>query len=545
MMLYPLRMPVCVAIFCASLWCPSASGQVWGSANVWSGVENEWVTEAAVAGDFIAMAGSFQGEIEIGGVILQSQGGFDIFLAVFSSDSTLIHVLSAGGPEDDSPTALAVTQDGSVLLGGEFTDQLLLGDTALSPISGSSGIFIVGFDSSGQMENVMQWSGTGLEQLTGLCALPGGGFAAAGYFSDTLKLPDTVVIANSNPAAFLSVHHTTGLTKRVHVIGETGNARASALTMRTDGQQIFMAGNYQGTVSFAGETLTASASGTDIFIVSVDEEGNPLWMTGAKGAWDDQVTALSAGESDALYLTGYAVGNLTFSDEIAIQSADLREDIFVARYRADGHPVWAVALQDPGEETGQAVISSGSRLYVAGRYSETFTYGGQSLVSPSGLLQSVLLALDTAGNYQYLMPIHASGLCLAEVVEVFPDGQPLVAGGFTVNLDLPPFQVEALGGFDAFWAVLAEQPTPVSNETPEHIKGVATWPNPASSVVHFKWPEPIVHWQLSDAAGRYLPVTSIPGENLDVKALPAGIYFLTAQGRSGQLYWTKVAVAGQ
>lgn len=524
---------------------PLAYSQQWASAELVSGPANEWITEVASTGNFTAIAGSFQGETVISGEVLQSKGGFDIFVALYDADGTLLWVRSVGGTGLDNPSALSVSESGDVLLGGEYTGQLELQDTALVPAIGSTGAFAVIFNLESHVQTIAQMSGTGLERVAATEFLSDGDFVVAGYFSDSLRLADTVVAASSDPAAFLSVFHKSGTVASVHIIGESGNARASALAVTPTGKQIVMAGNYQGTVAFAGVTLTASASGTDLFLLSIDTEGNPLWMTGAKGAWDDQVTALCTDASDAVYMTGYLVGNLVVSDEIALQSADFSEDIFVAKYFSDGHLVWAKSFADAGEETGEAIAVREGHLVILSRYQERFSTGGQTIISPSSFEQSALIEIDTAGTFQQLVPIHSSDLCLAEDVAASSSGY-VVVGGFTGEIQLPPFTLQSVGGFDGFRSLLGEQATAAAPGLVwQPSQRVTVWPNPAVVSVNFEWPEALESWCLTDLSGQRLPLPEQPADLLEISHLTPGIYLLTATGQSGVLYQCRIVLVNR
>lgn len=520
----------------------SVEAQEWAVARLVSGFDNEWVTHLSSSEEYVVVAGSFRGHVKIGSETLESTGGFDIFLAWYKPDGELIRVRQLKGPESDFPTALVATPDGEVWSGGTYTDFIVIGDSMFTPDFGSSGAFVVRWNTEGVPVDVTQCSGTGLEQITGIAPLSGGGFALGGYMSESCLLADTVIVATSNPAAFLSVHDSSGTVQRVHVIGDAGTVRATALTVLSDGSQLALAGNYQGTVSFAGDTLTAAASGTDIFLASMDAHGTPLWMTGAKGAWDDQAVALATDEAGTFYLTGYLVGNLTFSNQIPLQSADFQEDIFLARYHRNGSPIWALALQDPGEETGEALAIGGGKVYLVGHYSESLTIGGQTAISPSGMVQSVCVVLDTAGQFENLIPLHSNELSLAAAVTVLPGGQPAIGGGFSGSLTLPPEQLEALGGFDAYWAVWDEQTTSLHSPISLPPKLLTPWPNPSTTAINIEWPERPVLWLLVNQSGHIFPLCGPLSDRIEVSHLPTGMYDLITTGPSGKRYLARFSV---
>lgn len=517
------------------------SAQSWAFVEPIGGVNSELVSEFEAAGEYVAVAGGFQDELQIGPFLLESEGEFDIFLALYTTAGELLWVKSLGGPEDDMATALHLTSTGEVLLGGEYVDALILPDTTLEPEAGSTGIFVAAFDAGGDLQEVQQYSGTDLERLTGLQGLTDGSFYLGGYFADTLFLSDTFLLSQSNLSAFLSRQSFGQGTQWVQTAGFFGNIRASRLAVLPQDMGVVLSGNFQGQLIFAGDTLTASASGTDLFLLGASPQGQPLWLRGGIGAWDDEVTDLAVDAAGNLYLTGFVVGNLRFSEEIAIQSADLKEDIFVAKYGPGGHPLWAQALQDAGEETGRSLAVGDDWLCVLGHYAESFSFAGQSITSPSGLGQSALAVLDTSGQPRRLIPLHADALCLGEGVALTEDLQILAAGGFSGNLDLPPFSEPSAGGFDVFWAALSPEVTGLL-PAPAEVQELRAWPNPVRDQLQIDWPEPPRRLRLFDQVGRNLPLPAATGPTLPVQHLPKGLYYLYAQGESGKRYVVRFVV---
>jgi len=64
------------------------------------------------------LAGEFQGSLDFGVNVLSSAGGFDAFIAKFSSQGAPVWAKRAGGAGDDSSYAVAIASDGSIFLTG-------------------------------------------------------------------------------------------------------------------------------------------------------------------------------------------------------------------------------------------------------------------------------------------------------------------------------------------------------------------------------------------------------------------------------------------
>jgi hypothetical protein len=103
------------------------------------------------------VAGTFTGEVQLGGTTLKSAGGTDVFVAKFNPEGKLLWPpLRFGGVGDETTNAVAASsKDGSIAFVGTFTRDLTIETTSFrstSPVETSAGVFIAVLDAGGKLK---------------------------------------------------------------------------------------------------------------------------------------------------------------------------------------------------------------------------------------------------------------------------------------------------------------------------------------------------------------------------------------------------------
>ena len=93
----------------------------------------------------LILAGEFEKAISRNGRTVTSNGGFDIFIASLKHDFKLLNLASLGGSLNDRLSDLAIESSRSLLLGGVFYEDLIIGTERLLA-GGSSDAFFTKFD---------------------------------------------------------------------------------------------------------------------------------------------------------------------------------------------------------------------------------------------------------------------------------------------------------------------------------------------------------------------------------------------------------------
>lgn len=160
------------------------------SARALGGPRTEHPAGVGYAGDRLWIAGSFQDELESGGVTVASRGVFDLVLAGWGADGSSSFLHATGGASAELANAAVTVEDGLAVAGffqGE-TD-FAPGEpefTATSPAPENADAFVARYDADGTLVWARPIGGPGAEQVMALAAAPDGTVTYAGVFNKTL-----------------------------------------------------------------------------------------------------------------------------------------------------------------------------------------------------------------------------------------------------------------------------------------------------------------------------------------------------------------------
>ncbi|WP_157887045.1 T9SS type A sorting domain-containing protein [Hymenobacter sp. PAMC 26628] len=185
----------------------------------------------------------------------------------------------------------------------------------------------------------------------------------------------------------------------------TGDYSSVSATATDDAGNVYLAGNFAGTVSFGPFALTnASADGLrDAFVAKWSPAtGAFLWARRAGGPGNDAATALAVSGSH-VYAAGSFGGPTATFGPLTLANADpsgATRDVFVAELAADtGAFAWAQPAGGPADDYATALAAAGPLVYVAGGFgSATAAFGGTALARAGSSGADAFVAALVAGG---------------------------------------------------------------------------------------------------------------------------------------------------
>ena len=209
---------------------------------------------------------------------------------------------------------------------------------------------------------------------------PGGAFAyrvapdasgaiwICGIFNTTLDLGDGVVLQGGGATdGFMAKLDPQGNVLWGHAVASASNDNYIDLALSADGQYVYLAGNYAGTVDFEPgpgiTTLTESTGTIDGFISCLDTSGALLWahtLGGTTGyAFPNELEAVADGFIAVGGFTGDAQVD-PFDTTFQVTPVGNWTGMFVARYNAGGGLVWFDNLALTGGAAGSRTTCTSS-----------------------------------------------------------------------------------------------------------------------------------------------------------------------------------------
>ncbi|MBP6392182.1 MAG: hypothetical protein KA175_15905 [Flavobacteriales bacterium] len=137
------------------------------------------------------------------------------------------------------------------------------------------------------------------------------------------------------------------------------NAEGRAVAVDAQGNSVVV-GTYSSTIGFGGQLLS-SPNEDGIFIAKFDPSGAVLWAHIAANGPGISVHGVTIDDGGAIAMVGMFQGSVVFIpgvNGITLTSAG-SFDVFVAKYGADGSPIWAHSIGGPGYDYGASICHDG------------------------------------------------------------------------------------------------------------------------------------------------------------------------------------------
>jgi len=374
---------------------------------------------------------------------LKNRGNYDVFLAKYNPLGNLLWTVSGGGIFDDVATSLTTDVNGNVFVTGYFFSPnfIIKNDTLLN--AGAGDIFILSFDSIGNLRWTKHFGGSGDESGNAIGCDIAGNILLSGYFQSSLFALVVDTLFNSgNDDVFLAKLNNSGNVMWAKGISGSLNDRANSLT--TDASaNIFITG-YFFSSPFISENDTINSSGSnDVFLAKFDAMGNSLWLKASGGSFNDSGDGISTDSFGNVILVSTSNSN-TFSAGNYTMTNTGGFDVFVVKYDNSGNELWADVQGGIFDEKAYVVRSDASgNIFITGHFHSPNIILGTDTFMNEGIGDIFLLNYSSNGNIQWAEQIGgsaddgSSGLALDVFGNIFLSGyfiSPSVSCG-TVTLN--------------------------------------------------------------------------------------------------------------
>lgn len=271
----------------------------------------------------------------------------------------------------------------------------------------------------------------------------------AGQFSGTNTFGGTELVSNNDTNLFVAKLDSFGTNWLwARAVGGPGMDSVNALTIA--GTNVFVAGNYTGSATFDPTTLT-NAGGSDVFVASLDADGNWLWASRGGGPGDDIANTLALDATTNVYVAGQFTGTAIFGAKTNISVG--QADLFIAKLNPAGTWVQARRGGSANNDTATALTrDAGNQFYLVGQFGGTADYGGAvNNLNVGNATNLFVLRLNTEALY---LDYTQGGAGNARAVTVDSLGRVYVTGDFPFTTTFGTNSLISSGNSDVFIAQL-------------------------------------------------------------------------------------------
>jgi hypothetical protein len=167
-----------------------------------------------------------------------------------------------------------------------------------------------------------------------------------------------------------------------------------------DDEHIFITGYYSYSVEFGDDEL-AGGSASDIFVASIDTDGNWQWAKRAGGGGYDSGEGVAADSSGNCIIVGSYEVDADFGEHEVISYGN--DDFFISKLSPDGEWLWANSSGSNTwrDEAYDVQTDSEDNIYVAGQFSRFATFEDRYLIS-EGDVDAFVVQLNSDGNWGFI-----------------------------------------------------------------------------------------------------------------------------------------------
>lgn len=295
--------------------------------------------------------------------MIVSKGEGDLYLAKYDTNGNLLWLASSGGKQHDAGYSLDSDDDHNIYLTGIFSDTISHPSANLIS-KGGTDILLAKYNQFGVIQWIKGYGGQGNDAGNNIHCKEDQGFVAAGEFSTTILLGDTVFesLGNSD-IVIMSFDGNDSLDWSKH----SGSAGIDlAYNIALDTTAILLTGAFSGSIDFEGTTLISKGA-TDIFLSKLDLGGNVEWVK----SWGGQGIDCGYGihqRGTEISLCGI------FQDTVFIEMDTLvsagQNDIFIFKFSDDDLTTQASILNAetsfavyPNPSSGDIMISFKNAIF--------------------------------------------------------------------------------------------------------------------------------------------------------------------------------------
>lgn len=219
------------------------------------------------------------------------------------------------------------------------------------------------------------------------------------------------------------------------------NASSSGATFV--GSTTDQAGNIIVAGYFYGSSVTLGAynlqqtginNTSDILIAKYDPTGRVLWATSAKGKAQDEGWFTATDHYGNVYVTGFFNSDSLWFDQTLLlnhNTTDTVDDIFLAKYDANGNLLWAKSYGGKSYEAGEGItVDNAGNVYVTGFYeSDSVSFDAYVLHNTSNE-NAYIFKCDSNGNIIWATGSTSTGVVSAYGISTDVNGHVFITGRF-------------------------------------------------------------------------------------------------------------------
>jgi len=304
-------------------------------------------------------------------------GSSDVFVIKLDSSGNLSWAKTIGGTSEDYGYSIQQTSDGGYVITGKTS----------SFGAGVDDVFVIKLDSYGNLSWAKTIGGTGEDSGSSIQQTSDGGYVITGETSSFGAGSYDVFVIKLNSSGNLSWAKT---------IGGTGINSGYSIQQTSDGGYVI-----------TGRTYGFGAGG-DVFVIKLNSSGNLSWAKTIGGTSDDEGSSIQQTSDGGYVITGYTS---------SFGAGDW--DVFVIKLDSSGNLSWARAIGGTNYDSGSSIQQTSDGGYVITGYTSSFGAGDWDVF---------VIKLDSSGNLSWAKTMGGTNYDVGYSIHQTSDGGYIITG---------------------------------------------------------------------------------------------------------------------
>ncbi len=213
---------------------------------------------------------------------------------------------------------------------------------------------------------------------------------------------------------------------------------------------VYMLGDFTYTVDFGTGPFTSDGENADIVLAKYDAQGTPLWAKYWGDSSNQYATKIIVDGDDNPIIMGRAFGKIDFGGgELDAEGTD---DIFVAKLDPDGEHLWSRIFGGIDPDRAERIATDGdNNVILTGTFTGDADFGWGP-VSAVGARDAILIKLDADyGSHVFSIEIGGKADDYGFGVDVDMDDNIYVTGRFSDSVTVEDQTIVSTGGYDVYF----------------------------------------------------------------------------------------------
>jgi|ERR1043165_9540142 hypothetical protein len=478
------------------------------------------------------ITGNIAGKADFSGTIYQGNGIYEMFIAKYAGNGSIIWAKLAGGAGNDQGNAIK-WKNGYLYVTGFYEDTATFESTQVIS-KGSGDAFIAKYNDDGNLLWLRTMNGTGTDYGYALDVDDAGNVFVAGNYEHAITLGTTSLsTANIYAESFFAKYDAQGnLVWAKSTVGNNANL-ITGLAVDYHGA-FYVTGYFGGSFKVGSGTIQASTASYDIFLAKVEQSDGSLdWIRQAGSSYEDGAHGVCCDKDGYPSITGYFAGTAMFGNN-SVTYMDYN-DIFVAHYDTSGNNLWVRAGRGNKLDVAFAITcDNDGNVISTGMFQNVVDFDGHTLTSPDILDRDVfLISYDKNGNFRWIEKATGLDTDCGLALAMYGNGKVAISGYYLHTLFFGSIEIDYADGNDLFVAVY--DPPVVNGLEEVSTQAVKLYPNPVNDWFTISCGDIGAGgtYTITNTLGEILMQgTTSPRLTINARAWPAGVYLLNLRSEN-------------